>query len=42
MKKYYVLRKINPESKYEVDTYLYIHGKLSMWGADYKIGSAIL
>ena len=42
MKKYYVLRKFNPEAKYEVDTYLYIHGKLSMWGADYKIGSAIL
>ena len=47
MKKYYVLRKINPEAKYEIDKYLfdkylYIHDRLSMRGAEYKIGSAIL
>ena len=30
MKKYYVLRKFNPEAKYEFDTYLYIHSKLKI------------
>lgn len=44
---FYVLRKINPKAKYndtqyQIDKYLYIHGKLSMWGTEYDIASATL
>lgn len=44
---FYVLRKPNPKAKYndtqyQIDKYLYIHGKLSMWGAEYDIASATL
>ena len=42
---YYALRKLNPnacDKYYRSDKYLYIHDRLSMRGAEYKIGSAIL
>lgn len=39
---YYVLRKLNPESKYDFNKYIYIHDRLGVSDAEWKIGSAIL
>lgn len=41
-KLYYVLRKLNPKAKYDSDKYIYIHGRLGMWGAEWDIASATL
>ena len=41
-KLYYVLRKLNPKAEYDFERYLYVHGKLGMWGANFDIASAIL
>lgn len=40
-KPYYVLRKLNPKAQ-DIDKYLYVHGELGMWGAEWKLSSAIL
>ena len=40
-KLYYVLRKLNPNAR-DIDKYLYVHGELGMWGAEWKLSSAIL
>lgn len=44
---YYVLRKLNSKAQYnntqyQIDKYIYIHDRLDMWGAEWKIASATL